>query len=890
MVIRCPKCGGEMEAEVRPILGQRIQCPDCGEKFSYGVKPTRVPLPAGTISMRTTARPPARPAVPAGTISMRATIRPPNETPLKSVGRLAKGALLLGRYEVLAELGQGGMGIVYKCFDKTGGVEVAVKGLPPDVSHDPASMEDIRDNFQLVSDLRHPGIVGIRNLEADPETGDCYLVMDLASGKSLRRWAKAHQGPEFIQAKLKIIEEIASALDYAHGRKIMHRDIKPENVMIDEDGHAHVLDFGLASQIRSSMSRVSFVVRSQSGTPSYKAPEQWRGQPQNAATDQYSLGVLAYELIAGYLPFDSEDMPILRMSVLSEPVAAIPDVPESMNAALNRALAKNPAERFANCREFVLALEGKTAGGQAVDGSVVAMLKDRRIRIALCAVAAFVAILLVFLMRGCGPRGGASPAPVADTSAPTPRDPVELALDAFRRNDYQVGYQYAMSTDRKHPKLQCYIAMCYDQQEPQSKDMKITKDDWTAKTWYEKAAAQGDVRAMTRLGIFCENGRGGEKDYGQAAEWFKKAAANGYPEGKANLLRFTEKLKKEKADKEARERAERERIAREKQEAETKARMERERIAREEQAAADKARREKERQEKELQERAKREAEEKRLEELRQMGYVIENGFAGKTAVWKEGNTLPQYPHWITTAKEKRWRIEDGYAKLDPSGKVFSPVVWKPGWQKSQNVRAGQYEGTWQHRSTCPVCNGRRSVATQSTCQTCGGRGVVQQEVNCVSCGGTGHRTQTLHCGQCGGNGRAAVRCGACGGGRMGVCSNCGGSGRVQNPAAIVGGIVNLFGGARNRRQIPTGPQYIRCSACGGQGRVACGTCGGQGTVSSVCQACAGRGQASQQFACQVCGGSGRNRSMSACPRCQNGKVIQSRVCSECQGEGTVWK
>ena len=321
--------------------------------------PSRIPLPTDTISDRVTMG--LRGDKPAcfDTMSGQVTFKQPEDNPQAGNERLKKGDLLLGRYEVLAELGQGGMGVVYKCFDRTGGVEVAVKGLPPEVSHDATSMEDIRENFQLVSDLRHPGIVGIRNLEADSETGDYYLVMDLAPGKSLRRWAKAHQGPEHLQAKLAIVAEIAAALDYAHSRKIMHRDIKPENVMVDEDGHAHVLDFGLASQIRSSMSRVSLVVRSQSGTPSYKAPEQWRGQPQNARTDQYSLGVLAYELIAGYLPFDSEDMAILRMSVLGEPVAEIPDVPAYMNDAFKRALAKNPQGRFSSCKEFVDALEGK---------------------------------------------------------------------------------------------------------------------------------------------------------------------------------------------------------------------------------------------------------------------------------------------------------------------------------------------------------------------------------------------------------------------------------------------------------------------------------------------------------------------------------------------------
>ena len=149
---------------------------------------------------------------------------------------------------------------------------------------------------------------------------------------------------------------------------------------------------------------------------------------------------------------------------------------------------------------------GKTVAVWAVNTIVVLLL---------CSLALFVAL-----------RGGDR------------RTPEEKALDAFRDNDYQAGYTYAMSTDRTNPKLQCYLGMCYDQQEPRSSDMKIAKDDWTAKVWYEKAAMQGDVRAMTYLGQFFETGRGGDMDHELAAEWFRKAAESGYPEGKANLARF----------------------------------------------------------------------------------------------------------------------------------------------------------------------------------------------------------------------------------------------------------------------------------------------------------------------------------------------------------------
>lgn len=901
-IVRCPKCRGEMEADYDLQVGQRIVCPHCGEKFSYGANATRIQLPTETISGRVTMMAQGRNHGVHETISGRVTMVSPErksgvyetisgrETMLsqpvmpqskKDAKRLKNGDVLLGRYKVIAELGQGGMGVVYKCYDETGGVEVAVKGLPPEVSHDPASMEDIRDNFQLVSDLRHPNIVGIRNLESDPETGDYYLVMDLAPGKNLHRWAKAHQGPEFFKAKLKIVEEIASALDYAHSRKIMHRDIKPENVMIDGDGHAHVLDFGLASQIRSSMSRVSLVVRSQSGTPSYKAPEQWRGQPQNARTDQYSLGVLTYELIAGYLPFDSEEMSILRMSVLNEKVAKINDVPSCINAALDRALAKDPADRFANCKEFVDALMGKAVkGGAAANSAIVSAMDVVKGKTGVIVAAVVIAMLLmVAVMRGCGsqkggPWGGNAPEqPVGD--------PVELALEAFRSNDFQAGYRYAMSTDKTHPKLQCYIGMCYDQQEQRSLGMK--KDDWTAKEWYEKSAAQGDARAMTYLGTFYENGRGcKEKDYRIAEEWYRKAAEKDYEEGKANLRRLTGKIEMEKAKSEARERDEKARKEQERHAAEEKAQRE----------AEAQQRKERERQEKQRKEDEKKRKEQE-LERKRQAGYVIESNWLGqKKAVWKEGMTLPKYPHWVTTAKENTWREEDGYERIDPNGAVGSPVAWKPGWQKrgQPDVKAGEYEGSWLHKSTCPACNGQKSKTMSSSCPSCSGSGQLRREYNCQACGGNGRVVRIYRCNGCNGSGRINASCSACGGNGSGRCSSCNGTGRVPNPGAVVGNLVGMFGPGRGRRPVPTGPQFMPCSSCGGNGRATCGNCGGQGRISSCCNSCSGRGQTSRSEYCQDCNGSGKRIVSERCSRCKNGTVYQSQQCNECNGSGIVWK
>ena len=273
-------------------------------------------------------------------------------------GRLAAGDMILGRYAVVRELGEGGMGVVYKCLDTVGGVEVAVKGLPQEVSRNEDEMDDIRANYRLVADLRHPNIAGARTLELDETTGNYYLVMDLASGVSLKRWMK-HNPQATMEAKLAILRQVAAALDYAHAEKVIHRDVKPENVMVDDDGHVKVLDFGLAAQIRSSQSRTSQAVTSRSGTWGYMSPEQWKAKPQREQADVYSFGVLAYWVFAGILPFDGDDPAVLGPAVLTQPVEPVAGLPAHMNAALRKALAKNPEDRFASCGEFVDVLEGK---------------------------------------------------------------------------------------------------------------------------------------------------------------------------------------------------------------------------------------------------------------------------------------------------------------------------------------------------------------------------------------------------------------------------------------------------------------------------------------------------------------------------------------------------
>ena len=315
----------------------------------------------------------------------------PGKRDRKPDGRFEPGDLIMERYKVLAELGQGGMGVVYKCFDETAGIEIALKALPPELSHNTLEMEDIKENFQLVHNLHHPNIASSNNLEKDNANGNYYLIMECVEGEDLRRWIKSRRRENALnlQAVLPIIRQVADALDYAHEQRIIHRDIKPGNIMIDSAGHVKVLDFGLAAQIHTSMTRVSMAYHGTSGTGPYMAPEQWRGRAQGAPADQYALAVMTYEMLAGHLPFESTDAAVLREAVLNDTPEELSDMPACVRTAITKGMSKDPAERFASCADFVAALEGKKVFG--------IKRNDKRFRVALAAV-----IVLIVLGIGYG--------------------------------------------------------------------------------------------------------------------------------------------------------------------------------------------------------------------------------------------------------------------------------------------------------------------------------------------------------------------------------------------------------------------------------------------------------------------------------------------------------
>ncbi|MBE6427213.1 MAG: serine/threonine protein kinase, partial [Planctomycetaceae bacterium] len=281
-----------------------------------------------------------------------------------------KPGVKIDTYELLQKIGHGGLGEVWKARDLEGNRDVALKFVPRDIQNHEEEMARVDETFQTVHRLHHEHICPMHALRRHPDFG-AYLMMDFIDGISLSLYLR-HVRTLTLSRTLEILRPLAAALDYAHSRKVIHRDIKPGNIMLvfkkngdgtwnfEELRDVQLIDFGLASEFRQSMTRVSQVRMGTSGTMPYMSPEQFRGEYQDAHSDQYSLGTMAYEMLAGRLPFCADDPMILMNCISSIPPLPLPDQPETVNSALLRSLAKPRTGRFSTCTEFVNALRGET--------------------------------------------------------------------------------------------------------------------------------------------------------------------------------------------------------------------------------------------------------------------------------------------------------------------------------------------------------------------------------------------------------------------------------------------------------------------------------------------------------------------------------------------------
>lgn len=259
-----------------------------------------------------------------------------------------------GRYEIVAELGRGAMGVVYQARDPQIDRMVALKTISL-WGQEPEEEKEFRLRFsneaQAAGRLHHPGIVSVFDVGENPENHDPYIVLEYVPGETLNRILARERKLPLAKA-LKLAEELADALAYAHSQGVVHRDIKPANILITEEGHAKIADFGIAKLNLAHFTVPGRVL----GTPAYMAPEQLSGEGCDGRSDLFSLGVILYVMTTGMSPFQGDSATTVCFKVANrEPVAASAldlNLPPQLDAVISRAIAKDPQQRYQRGSEF----------------------------------------------------------------------------------------------------------------------------------------------------------------------------------------------------------------------------------------------------------------------------------------------------------------------------------------------------------------------------------------------------------------------------------------------------------------------------------------------------------------------------------------------------------
>jgi serine/threonine protein kinase/lipoprotein NlpI len=329
--------------------------------------------------------------------------------PLKSVGdvsvtktlitskiSLQKGSVLAERYTIIEELGRGGMGVVYKAEDTKLKRTVALKLLPPELTHIPEVKDRFKREAQAAAALDHPNICTV--YEFDETDRANFISMAYIEGQSIKK--KIEQGPLGLEQVMKIAGQVAEGLQAAHENDIVHRDIKSANIMVTEKGQTKIMDFGLARIAGTTLLTQKGTAM---GTIAYMSPEQAQGREVDHRTDIWSFGVMLYEMFTGKLPFHGEHEQAVIYSLLKEkpePISNLkPEIPESIEQVVNKALEKDPDKRYQQMDDLLDDLKSISAG-IVPEEIKMRMRKEKlrkRKRAILYACAASLVIILVVL-------------------------------------------------------------------------------------------------------------------------------------------------------------------------------------------------------------------------------------------------------------------------------------------------------------------------------------------------------------------------------------------------------------------------------------------------------------------------------------------------------------
>ena len=352
---RCPHCKSVQRAEPHPGKAMSVGCDSCGKRF-------RIPKARGPQRRQTSIR---SVNVKAQLAAQAEAMR--SQSSKEKLDRIVRERRF-GEYDILDELGRGGMGVVFKAFHRGLKRMVALKVVLPDADDQETMLKRFRREAELHARLRHPNIVHV--YDSGEIDGIHYFAMDFVTGTQL---TKLMGQPEFpLEERVEIARQLADALDHAHTAGVVHRDIKPDNIIVDNGWSAHLVDFGIAKP--TDMSGMENITRQglAVGTPHYMAPEQFRPKlgkvgPQS---DVYSLGAVLYHALAGHAPFEADTAHQVLIAAATRPVPPLSGkmtpsdekIPDDLAAIVLKAMEKQPSDRYRSAQALGADLTRYSAG------------------------------------------------------------------------------------------------------------------------------------------------------------------------------------------------------------------------------------------------------------------------------------------------------------------------------------------------------------------------------------------------------------------------------------------------------------------------------------------------------------------------------------------------